>query len=312
MSNPTVQLTFTLRTSPNVRTVHLLGSWDNYKSQLPLAVIKDSSAKPGSWKGTFRFQGSHALKLGSRYWYYYIVDGYHVSHDPAKEYTTEKTTGRKLNILDVPGGKSGDKPSRPAVQTHDVSSRHSREVPQGRALSPGKIAHPKPSKPYASRHLREADYDHSPVDEIEERFPGMHISDRHGSGKYSSSPSDLSDDSISSGTAFSRSSPSDLSSSGSDKNCRCERYGVTRGGQRVKLDCGGKRCGYSGSSSECSSDATDDDSSEDERRYRAQKEAARRAPPAASRGSRHEPASRHEPEKRHSQAARVVERRPRR
>jgi len=302
MSNPTVQLSFTLRTSPNVRTVHLLGSWDNYKSQLPLAAVKDSSAKPGSWKGTFRFQGSHALKLGSRYWYYYIVDGYHVSHDPAKEFTTEKTTGLKLNILDVPGGKGGDKPSRPAVKTSELSSRHSREIPQGRALSPGKIAHPKPSKPYASRQLREADYDQSPVDDIEERFPGMRISDRHGSGKYSSSPSELSDDSTSSGTAFSRSSPSSLSSA-SDQSCRCERYGVTRSGQRVKLDCGGRRCGYSGSSSECSSDATDSDSSEDERerRYRAQKEAARKQAPAG----RHDDGKRHAP-------AHVVERKPRR
>lgn len=298
MSNPTVQLTFTLRTSPNVRTVHLLGSWDNYKSQLPLSVVKDSSAKPGSWRGTFRFSGSQALKLGSRYWYYYIVDGYHVSHDPAKEYTTEKTTGRKLNILDVPGGKSSssdDKPSRPSVQTHDLpsSKRHSRDVPQGRALSPSKIIHPKPSKPYASRHLREADYETSPVDELEERFAATRISDRH--GKYASSPSELSDDSSSSGTAFSRSSPSSMSSA-SDQSCRCERYGVTRSGQRVKLDCGGKRCGYSGSSSECSSESSD---SEEERRYRA-KEAARRK---ADAGGRHEE---RRPE------ARYVERRPRR
>lgn len=293
MSNPTVQLTFTLRTSPNVRTVHLLGSWDHYKSQLPLSVVKDSSAKPGSWKGTFRFSGNQSLKLGSRYWYYYIVDGYHVSHDPAKEYTTEKTTGRKLNILDVPGGKSGsDKPSRPSVQTDNLkTSRHSREIPQGRALSPGKIAHPKPSKPYESRHLREADYERSPVDELEDRFAATRISDRHG-GKYSSSPSELSDDSSSSGTAFSRSSPSSLSSL-SDRSCRCERYGVTRGGQRVKLDCGGKRCGYNGSSSECSSESD----SEDEKRYRA-REAAKRAE-----------ASRHDERR---GGAHVIERRPRR
>jgi len=297
MSNPTVQLTFTLRTSPNVRTVHLLGSWDNYKSQLPLSAVKDASAKPGSWKGTFRFQGSHSLKLGSRYWYYYIVDGYHVSHDPAKEYTTEKTTGRKLNILDVPGGKtssSSDKPSRPSVQTRDLpsSKRHSRDVPQGRALSPSKIAHPKPSKPYESRHLREADYETSPVDELEDRFASTRISDRHGA-KYGSSPSELSDDSSSSGTAFSRSSPSSLSSL-SDRSCRCERYGVTRGGQRVKLDCGGKKCGYSGSSSECSSESSDSE----EERYRAKEQARRKAE-----GGRHEE---------RKGGATYVERRPRR
>lgn len=265
MSNPAVQLSFTLRTSPNVRTVHLLGSWDNYKSQLPLSALKDSSAKPGSWKGTFRFQGSNALKLGNRYWYYYIVDGYHVSHDPAKEFVTEKTTGRKLNVIDVPGGdKVSSRATRPTVDTQHLSShRHSRDIPIGRALSPGKIQHPMPTKAYASRQLREADYEKSPVDDLEDRFARYRISP----GANSASPSELSDSSSSSGTAFSRSSPSSMSSV-SDRSCRCERYGVTKSGQRVKLDCGGKRCGtWSPSSSDC--DSTDSDgSSEDEREYR--------------------------------------------
>jgi hypothetical protein len=283
MSPPAVQLSFTLRTSPNVRTVHLLGSWDNYKSQLPLSLVKDASAKPGSWKGTFRFQGANALKLGSRYWYYYIVDGYHVSHDPAKEFVTEKTTGRKLNVIDVPSGdkdhKDSSKAQRPSVTTTNLpSNRHSRDIPQGRALSPGKIQHPKPSKPYASRPLREADYDDSPVDDLEERFAGYRIAD-----PSSASPSELSDDGSSSGTAFSRSSPSSLSSV-SDHSCRCERYGVTRSGQRVKLDCGGKRCGaWSSSSSECST-GSEEDSSEDERyqKARARAEAEKRSAAASA------------------------------
>jgi len=268
MSGPAVQLSFTLRTSPNVKTVHLLGSWDNYKSQLPLSAVNDRDAKPGSWKGTFRFQGAHALKLGSRYWYYYIVDGYHVSHDPAKEFTTEPTTGRKLNILDVPGGKSGSGGhGAPASQN---TSRHSREIPTGRALSPGKIQHPKPSKPYESRHLREADYSTSPVDadDLADRFAGTRISDRD--YKYNSSPSSISSSSGGSTTfsdSDSRGSPSSLSSVSSV--CRCERYGITRSGQRVKLDCGGSRCGYSGSSSECSSENSEESSeSEEESRAR--------------------------------------------
>jgi len=273
MSGPAVQLSFTLRTSPNVKTVHLLGSWDGYKNQLPLSVVKDASAKPGSWRGTFRFQGAHALKLGSRYWYYYIVDGYHVSHDPAKEYTTEPTTGRKLNILDVPGGNKSSSTSGSTAQraapAAATSNRHSREVPQGRALSPGKIQHPKPSKPYASRQLREADYSTSPTDELTSRFAGTRISDdRH--GNYNTSPSSFTSSSESS-YSDDRSSPSSLSSLSSN-SCRCERYGITRSGQRVKLDCGGSRCGYSESSSECSS-ATEE--SEDEReKYRS----ATRAP----------------------------------
>ena len=68
-------------------------------------------------------------------------------------------------------------------------------------------------------------------------------------------------------------------SSVSDHSCRCERYGVTRSGQRVKLDCGGKRCGgWSSSSSECDDDSSED-SSEDERdqRARMRREAEKRS-----------------------------------
>lgn len=283
MSSPAVQLSFTLRTSPNVRTVHLLGSWDNYKSQLPLAAVKDASAKPGSWKGTFRFQGNHALKLGSRYWYYYIVDGYHVSHDPAKEFTTEKTTGRKLNILDVPSGKtiSTSKPTRPEVQVPKTptkaTNRHSKDIPTGRALSPGKIQHPKPQKPYASRGLREADYDMSPIDDLEDRFAGTRLSDRH-----AISPSELSESSDSSGTVFSSSNGSSSPSATSDSDnsyCRCNRFGLTRDGRRVKLDCGGKRCGYDSSSSECASSeaSSEADSSEEEEEVSREEELRRKA-----------------------------------
>src|ERR1700761_6616524 len=135
-----IQLNFTLRTSANCKTVHLLGSWNNYNGQLPLS--KDAS-KTGGWKGTFRFQGT-TLKQGQRYWYYYMIDGYHVSHDPARESVTEPKTGRKLNILDIP--------SRPPDGGTSRSSRHSRRVSQtavakGRSLSPSQIQSPLPTKP---------------------------------------------------------------------------------------------------------------------------------------------------------------------
>ncbi|MCJ1326738.1 hypothetical protein MMC10_003403 [Thelotrema lepadinum] len=157
------QLGFTLRTSSNCKTVHLLGSWDGYKGQLPLS--RDSS-KAGSWKGTFRFQGS-TLQTGKRYWYYYIMDGYHVSHDPAKPFTKEPTTGRSLNILDVPkSGSGGGSVPAPPLSFQSKRSQMSVEIPTGRGLSPSRIIHPKPSKPYASRGIREADYSRSPVDEI--------------------------------------------------------------------------------------------------------------------------------------------------
>lgn len=281
MSNPAVQLTFTLRTSPNVRSVHLLGSWDNYKNQLPLSAVKGEDAKPGSWKGTFRFQGAHALKLGSRYWYYYCVDGYHVSHDPAKEFVVEPTTGRKLNVLDVPRADGKTDREAPAARTAAKKDhRQSTDIPKGRPVSPGRIQHPKPTKAYASRQIREADYDVSPVDQLEDL--GEEISrldlDHHGlPSKYSTSSSsssgqdsdsDLSGSSGSFSGPYDRGSPGSFTSISSAMSCRCERYGVTRRGERVKLDCGGKVCGYNSGSdspstgSECSSDSGSDDEEE--------------------------------------------------
>ena len=59
-------LNFAFRTSANCKTVHLLGSWDNYTGQLPLS--KDPK-KAGGWVGNFKFQGI-TLKQGRRYWYY--------------------------------------------------------------------------------------------------------------------------------------------------------------------------------------------------------------------------------------------------
>jgi len=233
-----LQLSFNLRTSTNVKTVHLLGSWDNYSGQLPLS--KDAS-KAGSWKGTFRFQGA-TLQAGKRYWYYYMMDGYHVSHDPAKPFTKEPTTGRSLNILDVP-----------ASATTTASKRNSANVPVGRGVSPSRIISPKPSKPYASRTIREADYNESPMDDLVDKFDKASIYD------YSASPASSV---VSSGSSRSGvSSPSSLSSLSdrSASSCRCNRYGITRKGDKVLLDCGGSRCGYSDDSSDCTSDESDSD-----------------------------------------------------
>ncbi|EYE94961.1 GTP-binding protein EsdC [Aspergillus ruber CBS 135680] len=258
-----VQLKFNLRTSPNVKTVHLVGSWDHYDRQIPLS--KDSS-KSGAWVGKFRFQTS-MLKLGGRYWYYYIMDGYQVSHDPAAEYTVEPTTGRKLNILDVPSGKAT--PSAPKTR------RESEDVVKGRALSPSRIHHPKPSKPYASRQLREADFAPT-MDDLTRRFAGSRMSDEYSpyssQSSYSNSPPSSAGSSLSSRSSGST-SPSSLSSMSDPPSsvCHCERYGITRKGDRVKLDCGGSRCGYVTESSEASCSESDSDEE-----YRQAKAAVRR------------------------------------
>lgn len=245
-----IQLGFTLRTSSNVKTVHLLGSWDNYAGQLPLS--KDSS-KAGGWRGTFRFQGS-TLQAGQRYWYYYIMDGYHVSHDPAQPSTTEPTTGRSLNILDVPGSRMSMVGGGGGGKRNSMASN----VPQGRSLSPSKIISPKPSKPYASRRVREADYSASPgIDDVTAQLEQTSLYNLSNSPPSSISSSSISSSSRSSSGGSSPSSLSSLSDP-SGSQCHCNRYGITRKGDRVKLDCGGSRCGYSEESSGCSSEDSDE------------------------------------------------------
>jgi hypothetical protein len=237
-----IQLNFALRATANVQTVHLIGSWDGYQGQLPLSR-DTSSKKAGAWTGTFRFQSS-VLKQGQRYWFYYMMDGYHVSHDPSREFTVEPTTGRKLNVLDVPAGKSSSSSS-----TKRASRRYSRDVPQGRALPAAAIQCPKPQRPGQTAHLVQADYTQATLAQLTSRFGNASIDDDE-----SDSDSDSDCPSLSSGSSrSSTSSPSSVSSTSSA--CSCERYGITRAGQRVKLDCGGSRCG---SDQECSSESEDE------------------------------------------------------
>ncbi|KAI9643902.1 hypothetical protein NHQ30_007253 [Ciborinia camelliae] len=276
-----IQLSFSLRVSSSVKTVHLLGSWDNYAGQLPLAKDKTSS-KSGSWKGTFRFQGT-TLQPGQRYWYYYIIDGYHVSHDPAVSSTTEPTTGRVLNILDVPVEKSSSRSSKSSSSSskhssssksshssHSSSRRESRrdshlsvDIPKGRPLSISQIKSPKPMSPHATKHILEADYAAGPtVDELTARF-GATTMEEYEDYDYdlprspSSSVGSTISDTSGTSSPSSASSMSDYSSGSNASTCTCERYGITRKGDRIKLDCGGSRCGYSDSES-CSSEDEDE------------------------------------------------------
>jgi len=244
-----IQLNFGLRTSANCKTVHLLGSWDNYTGQLPLS--KDSK-KVGGWVGNFKFQGT-TLRQGQRYWYYYIIDGYHVSHDPAKEFTTEPTTGRKLNVLDVPGATSRSA-AAPASRTSATSTKRqsrrvSSEIPKGRALSPSRIVSPTPIKPNQTRQIVTTEYEPATIAKLTSRFSQATLEDSDDSDFDSDDDSDV--PSLTSRSSNS-SSPSSVSSGSSC--CTCERYGITRAGDRVKLDCGGARCGYSDDSEDCSSE----------------------------------------------------------
>lgn len=300
------QLSFSLRVSSSVKTVHLLGSWDNYVGQLPLSKDK-SSSKSGSWKGTFKFQNS-TLEPGQRYWYYYIIDGYHVAHNPSEKSTTEPTTGRDLNILDVPNGSSKHSSSSSSSRHHSSSSSHHKsssssskhssssssrhhssssrdkdrdhhrssrssrksltvDIPKGRPLSTSQIKAPKPVSPTATKKILESEYRYYDDDEIADltaRFGYAVIDEDDVVTNFSNSPMSSSGSSLSSYESDSSagspsSSLSGYSTPGSDlSSCTCERYGITRKGERVKIDCRGQYCGYE-DSSDCSSDGGYDD-----------------------------------------------------
>jgi hypothetical protein len=277
----TVQLSFKLRVSSGVKSVHLLGSWDGYVGQLPLSKDKTSS-KSGSWKGTFRFQGN--LEAGQRYWYYYIIDGYHVSHNPSEKSTVEPTTGRELNILDVPKDQSSKSSSSSSSKSHSSSkssSRHSSssskdskhrsskrgslsvDIPKGRPLSTSQIKAPKPISPHATRHILDADYcDEEAIEELTARFGSADIEEEYYVDDLSSSPVSSNGSSLSyrSDSSSPNSSLSGYSTPGSDcSTCTCERYGITRKGDRVKIDCGGARCGYSDEESSCASSGDEEE-----------------------------------------------------
>lgn len=255
-----IQLNFTLRTSSNCKTVHLLGSWDNYAGQLPLS--KDPK-KSGGWIGCFKFQGG-TLKQGQRYWYYYIIDGYHVSHDPAKDHTTEPTTGRKLNILDIPGktkssssSQSTSRSDRHARRVSTASTASVASVPKGRSLSPSKIVAPRPERPHQTRQVINTQYDKAALEALTHQFSRHSVSPASSATSISENDSYFDSDGdsdVPSLTSRSTNSSSPSSVSSRSSCCTCERYGITRAGERVKLDCGGARCGYSDESSECSSE----------------------------------------------------------
>ena len=176
----------------------------------------------------------------------YIIDGYHVSHDPAKEFTTEPTTGRKLNVLDVPGATSGSA-AAPASRTSATSSnstkRHSRrvssDIPKGRALSPSKIVFPTPIKPNQARQIVTTEYEPAMIAKLMSRFSQATLEDSGDSEFDSNGDSD-----VPSLTSRSPNSSCPSSVSSGSVYCSCERYAITRSGERFKLNCGGARCGY--------------------------------------------------------------------
>jgi hypothetical protein len=178
----------------------------------------------------------------------------------------EKSSSSKSSSSKSSSSKSSSSSSRSSKHSSS-SRRESRresaqlavDIPKGRPLSVSKIQSPKPVAPHATKYILEADYSAPSVEELTRRFGSTSVNDYGYDYDYElpSSPASSVGSTISSSSGMSSpssaSSISDYSSpAGSD--CTCERYGITRRGDRIKLDCGGSRCGYSEDDSSCCSD----------------------------------------------------------
>jgi hypothetical protein len=117
--------------------------------------------------------------------------------------------------------------------------------------------------PHATRHILDGSYDDDEVAELAHRLGSARFEDEYeyedvvtdfGSASPVSSLGSGSDLSYRSDSSSPNSSMSGYSTPASEcSSCTCERYGITRKGDRVRLDCGGSRCGYDDESSDCSS-----------------------------------------------------------
>ncbi|OAL56395.1 hypothetical protein IQ07DRAFT_5958 [Pyrenochaeta sp. DS3sAY3a] len=155
MDNTTLH-TFLFHCPAALRSVILLGSWDNFSRPYPLEL--DARRGRSLWKGCFTFRdiicdGDLAqvspkrdghLKMGGTYWYYYKVDEDDECHNPSEPSTTvcPLLPGQRLNVLDIP--REGH--SRSLSDTSDAFTRN----PKDRYLTP---VPPQPLRPIPSPRI---------------------------------------------------------------------------------------------------------------------------------------------------------------
>ncbi|EUC46661.1 hypothetical protein COCMIDRAFT_92329 [Bipolaris oryzae ATCC 44560] len=143
MDNTTLH-TFLFHCPAALRSVVLLGSWDNFTRSYPLEL--DSRGGRNIWKGCFTFSDiicdgdltqqspkrDGPLKMGGTYWYYYKVDGDEELHNPAEESTTfcPLLPGQRLNVLDVPReGHNRSNSDTTSAFTRNPNDRYLTPVP---------------------------------------------------------------------------------------------------------------------------------------------------------------------------------------
>lgn len=114
--DPETLVTFSFRAPPHVRTVELLGSWDNFSR--PYTLYHDRRRGQGFWTGCFQFHDiifdgfevdysrprTGGLKQGGVYWYYFRLDDGMEAYDDSRACTADcpLMPGQVVNVIDVP------------------------------------------------------------------------------------------------------------------------------------------------------------------------------------------------------------------
>ncbi|KAG5915707.1 hypothetical protein E4U61_004327 [Claviceps capensis] len=117
MDPSTTLITFTFETEPSVKSVQLIGSWDNFSTWYPMK--QDTRRGRGQWRGCPAFKSISrgnasrpvqpsrnpgGLKMGRTYYYYYEINGSTETHDPTRPSTTAcpYLPGQTVNTIYIP------------------------------------------------------------------------------------------------------------------------------------------------------------------------------------------------------------------
>ncbi|ERF72168.1 hypothetical protein EPUS_02959 [Endocarpon pusillum Z07020] len=150
MTSSTTLMTFLVQTPPSIRSVNLLGSWDNFSKPYPMK--RDSRLGAEHWSGCYNFENivcdgrveqacgrrQGGLKMGGRYWYHYQLDNDIEFHNPAEPSTTAcpMLPGQPVNVLDVPMHFSTGHRRHRNASVSSTSSELMTMNPEDRYLNP--------------------------------------------------------------------------------------------------------------------------------------------------------------------------------
>ncbi|KAJ5774955.1 hypothetical protein N7457_009851 [Penicillium paradoxum] len=147
----TTLMTFLLITKPEVRSVKLLGSWDNFSKQY--VMERDKRVGSGHWRGCHTFTDmmgdgpdktqwrTGGLKMGGTYWYYYLLDNDIEYYNEAEPTTTRcpLLPGQPVNVLNVPIILPDSRAHGRSASGSSQSSDHVRTMnPEDKYMNPRK------------------------------------------------------------------------------------------------------------------------------------------------------------------------------